>query len=135
MTSYGQNFNTNMYTTSYYNNLPPSYSDYQSSFHNQQPLPVIPNSTSVIYPSVVQIESNKQRFERKLKEKYPKIYGLIHSGVLGLVGVAGIILQSILISKKAPDYQVAGGIWAGAYCLIVSAVTISTSKVSKLFSF
>jgi hypothetical protein len=122
------NYNANLY------DQPPSYASYQASIQNQEPMPAIPIPTRVgifitgISSSPVSIESNKQRFERKLKEKYPKIYALIHATILGLIGVLGIILQSILIHKKAPNYQVAGGIWAGIYCLIASAVTISTGK-------
>ena len=70
----------------------------------------------------------QQKLAELLKEQFPNGFIIIISILYILVGIAAIILQSILIRGRGSLYFVGAGIWGALPCFILASIFLSLSN-------
>jgi hypothetical protein len=71
--------------------------------------------------------------EKRLRENFPLIFTVLHSTYLIAAAIVVIVLQVILVTKKADYSYILNGVWAGlaALALAVGCVVLSKNFIFK----
>jgi hypothetical protein len=89
-----------------------------------------------MYEQAIQVRNTvrKQRddyYRKKFKENFPRLIASILAIAMIIISLIEIVLQIVLIVKKAPISFIGSGIWAGAYGFITAGVILATSICFK----
>ena len=93
----------------------------------------IPNDGINVYEQAMArqqiIWQQRREFQQALLEQnYPVNYIIGHSVLIGMVSVALIAIQIVMIVNQYTNYYLGSGIWVSAYLLIAMSVALSVSK-------
>ncbi|CAF1024193.1 unnamed protein product [Brachionus calyciflorus] len=74
---------------------------------------------------------HKEYVQKRLEENYPKIFAIVYSVIMILIGITSIVLQAILIHNEGILYYVGHGIWGGCICIFLAVLSLLLIKYPK----
>jgi hypothetical protein len=99
---------------------------------NQTNLTNVPNYQNIYEQAIkVRTEVRKQRdayFRKTFKNNFPRKIASILAAAMIFISLVGVVLQIVLIVKKAPLFFIGAGIWTGAYGFLIAGLILATGK-------
>jgi hypothetical protein len=113
---------------------------YSQSMMATTAIPAYAEQTVIIVPSTMgyqyrnqMLAMRRQLIEKNLKEKFPKMFVYIHSGIFILFGLAEIAFQIAMAAKQNHLWYIFNGVWVGIYHIFVASLCLYFCKIFILF--
>jgi hypothetical protein len=110
-----------------YGNIPQNPAGFYATGQPVVMFPAMTYEQQIIYRQQLAAQQ-RDYINKRLQEHFPTKYVLGHAAVLGLIGLAAIVLQIVLLVNNAYNSQIANGIWAGLICLGLSLLAVILCK-------